>query len=318
MIHNRDSHLAVRMVVAFGLLYVIWGSTYFAIRVALSSIPPATLAAMRFALAGLLMLSVMRLSGQRLVAPRREIASLGVVGCLLLVCGNGLVVWSEQYVASGVAALIVATVPLWISILGAILPRGERLAPTGWTGVALGLIGLGVLFWPKLVTGSRSDLRGEGALVLAALCWACGSLYSKRVTWTVSPLVATGWEMLFAGIILSLIAAGAGDFSHSAPNGAAWLALAYLVVCGSCLAFSAYIWLLQHVAAAKVTTYAYVNPVIAVALGWMFLDEPFTLSMALGTPIIVVAVALVITAQIHSTDRAVASEPPVRPARSAA
>ena len=307
-----------RVLVAFGLLYVIWGSTYLAIRVAIASIPPAASAGARFTLAGLLMLLVMWLSGQRLGAPGRELLSCAIIGFLLLVCGNGLVVFSEQYVASGLAALIIATVPLWIAILSALLPGGERLPCAGWAGVVLGMLGLGTLLWPTLAAGLGASLRGEAALVLASLCWASGSLYAKRATSTLSPLVATGWEMLFAGIILSLIAAGAGEFTRFAPSRASWLALAYLVVFGSCVAFSAYIWLLRHVAAAKVTTYAYVNPVIAVVLGCTFLDEPFTASMAIGTPIIVAAVALVITARIRTADRAALPEPRAEPTPTAA
>ena len=318
MHHDRDSRFALRVLVAFGLLYVIWGSTYLAIRVVIDSIPPAACAGLRLVIAGPLMLLVMRLSGQRLAAPPRELMSLAIVGCLLLVCGNGLVVWSEQYVASGLAAVIVAIVPLWIATLGAVLPRGERVARKGWAGVILGMVGLCVLLWPKLAVGLSADVRGEAALLLASLSWACGSLYSKRVTWTVSPLVATGWEMLFAGTILCAIAAGAGDFAHFAPSRASWWALAYLVVFGSCIAFTAYIWLLHHVPAAKVTTYAYVNPVIAVVLGWAFLGEPFTMAMLIATPIIVVAVALVITAQIRTTEQVTSATVRAQPRRSAA
>ena len=207
--------------------------------------------------------------------------------------------------ASGLAALTVATTPLWIAIFGALLPRGERLPATGWAGVLLGLIGLGVLLWPKLSAGAGSELHGEVALLLATLCWTSGSLYAKRVVFTVPPLVATGWQMLIAGVVLSLIAARAGAFAHFAPAPQGWLALGYLVLFGSCIAFTAFGWLLQHVPAAKVMTYAYVNPVIAVLLGCLLRNEPFTTSMALGTPIIVVAVALVTTAKIRTPQRPV-------------
>jgi drug/metabolite transporter (DMT)-like permease len=317
MPHDRDGRFMARVLLAFGLLYVIWGSTYLAIRVVITGIPPATSAGLRFTIAGTLMLLVMRLSGQHLGAPVRELAGLAVVGFLLLVCANGLVVWSEQYVPSGRAALMVATVSLWIAMLGAVLPGGERLAPSGWLGVLLGLVGLCTLLWPKLTAGLTADLRGEAALLLASLCWASGSLYAKRLTATLSPFVATGWEMLFAGLVLSMIAAAAGEFPRFAPTRASWLALAYLIVFGSCIAFTAYIWLLRHVAAAKVTTYAYVNPVIAVLLGCTLLDEPFTRSTALGAPIIIAAVALVITARIRTEERAV-SEPRTPRTRTAA
>jgi drug/metabolite transporter (DMT)-like permease len=317
MSQTADRAFLLRVIAAFAALYVIWGSTYLAIRVTLDSMSPGSSAAARFVIAGPLLLLLTRLSGQSIVPPRRELVSLGIIGCLLLVGGNGLVVWSEQYVASGLAALTVATTPLWIAIFGALLPRGERVPASGWLGVLLGLIGLGVLLWPNLSAGASSELFGEAALLLATLCWTGGSLYSKRVVFTVPPLVATGWEMLIAGVVLSLIAATAGEFSHFAPTRAGWLALAYLAVFGSCTAFTAFGWLLRHVPAAKVMTYAYVNPVIAVLLGCALRNEPFTTSMALGTPIIVIAVALVTTAKIRG-----AQHPPqpvrVQPTRTAA
>jgi drug/metabolite transporter (DMT)-like permease len=318
MSNVRDGRLTAQIVLAFGLVYVIWGSTYLAIRVVIETIPPAASAGARFTLAGLVMLVGMRLSGKRLAAPPRELGSLALVGFLLLVCGNGLVVWSEQYVASGLAALMVATVPLWVSILGVLLPRGQRLSRAGWAGIVLGIVGLCVLLWPTLTAGLSAELRGEGALLMASLCWASGAVYAQRMTVTVSPLVATGWEMLFAGPVLLLIAAAAGELTHIAPSRASWLALAYLVLFGSCIAFSAFIWLLHHVAAAKVTTYAYVNPVIAVLLGCILAGEPFTASMGIGAPIILTAVALVTTARVHTGERKVRTAPRRQVARTAA
>lgn len=305
MNQTMDRTFLLRVIAAFAALYVIWGSTYFAIRVTLDSMSAAASAAMRFIIAGPFLLLLARLNGYAIIPPRRDRAPLAIIGCLLLVGGNGLVVWSEQYVASGLAALTVATTPLWIAIFGAVLPRGERLPATGWAGVLLGLLGLGVLLWPKLSTGAGNEIYGEMAVLLATLCWTTGSLYSKRVVLSVPPLVGTGWQMLTAGVALSIIAGGAGAFAHFAPTPAGWLALGYLVFFGSCIAFTAFGWLLQHVPAAKVMTYAYVNPVIAVLLGCLLRNEPFTTAMALGTPIIVVAVALVTTAKIRTAQPAV-------------
>jgi drug/metabolite transporter (DMT)-like permease len=305
MSQTADRAFILRVLAAFVALYLIWGSTYFAIRVTLDSMSASASAAVRFVIAGPFLLLLAWLNGHAIVPARRELLSLGIIGCLLLVGGNGLVVWSEQYVASGLAALTVATTPLWIAIFGALLPRGERLPITGWAGVLLGLIGLGVLLAPTLRTGANSAVRGEAGLLLATLCWTCGSLYSKRVVVGVPALVATGWEMLVAGLALSLIATATGGFSHFAPAHEAWLALGYLAAFGSCIAFTAFGWLLQHVPAAKVMTYAYVNPVIAVLLGCLLRNEPFTTSMALGTPIIVLAVVLVTTANIHTAQRPV-------------
>jgi len=317
MSQTADRAFLLRVIAAFAAVYVIWGSTYFAIRVTLDSMSAGASAAVRFVIAGPFLLLLARLNGHSIVPPRRELVSLAIIGCLLLVGGNGLVVWSEQYVASGLAALTVATTPLWIAIFGALLPRGERLPATGWAGVLLGLTGLAVLLWPQLRTGASSALHAEAALLMATLCWTCGSLYSKRVALSVSPLVATGWEMLTAGVVLSLIAAQAGAFSHFAPTRQGLLALAYLALFGSCIAFTAFGWLLHHVPAPKVMTYAYVNPVIAVLLGCLLRNEPFTASMALGTPIIVVAVALVTTAKIRTAPRPV-HQSSAQPARTAA
>ncbi len=317
MTQTMDRAFLLRVVAAFAALYVIWGSTYFAIRVTLDSMTATASAASRFVIAGPFLLLLAWVNGHSIIPPRRDLRSLAIIGCLLLVGGNGLVVWSEQYVASGLAALTVATTPLWIAIVGALLPRGERLPATGWAGVLLGLLGLSVLLWPKLRTGAGSELYGEMALLLATFCWTSGSLYSKRVVLTVPPLVATGWEMVFAGGVLSVIATRAGAFAQFAPTLQGWLALGYLVVFGSCIAFTAFGWLLQHVPAAKVMTYAYVNPVIAVLLGCLLRNEPFTTAMALGTPIIVAAVALVTTAKIRTAPQPV-QQASAQPARTAA
>jgi len=318
MVPSTNRPALGRILVAFALVYVIWGSTYFAIRITLDSMTPSASAALRFMVAGPLLLALLRLSGQPVGIPGRELAQLAVIGILLLVGGNALVVWSEQYVASGLAALMVATTPLWIAILGAALPRGERLSPIGWAGVLLGLLGLGVLLWPKLSAGTGTEARGAAALVAATFSWAVGSLYAKRRTLTARPLVATAWEMTFAGLALFPVAVASGGFAHFAPGPAAWLALLYLVVCGSCVAFSAFVWLLHHVPAAKVMTYAYVNPVIAVLLGCAFRDEPLTTAMLVGTPIIIAAVALVTSAKVHSVATAPTVEAGRAPARDAA
>jgi len=317
MTQTTDRSFLLRVIAAFAALYIIWGSTYFAIRVTLDSMSATASAAMRFLIAGPFLLLLARVNGYAIIPPRRDRMPIAIVGCLLLVGGNGLVVWSEQYVASGLAALTVATTPLWIAIVGSVLPRGERLPATGWAGVVLGLLGLSVLLWPKLSAGVGSELYGEMAVLLATLCWTTGSLYAKHVVLSVPPLVATGWQMLAAGVVLSSIAASAGAFAHFAPTPAGWLALAYLVLFGSCIAFTAFGWLLQHVPAAKVMTYAYVNPVIAVLLGCLLRNEPFTTAMALGTPIIVVAVALVTTAKVRTAQHP-AEHVRVQPARTAA
>lgn len=286
-----------RVIVAFAIVYVVWGSTYLAIHIVIGSVPPFASAGVRFAIAGLLLLLFARGTGRTIIAPAREMRALVAIGCLLLVGGNGLVVWSMQHVPSGLAALLVATLPLWIAVLETLLPGGERVPPLAWLGVVLGMIGLIVLLSPKLAAHGFGELHAELVILGSPLSWAIGSMYAKRTPFTLSPLAATGWEMLFAGLVFCVIATATGEFARFAPTREGWLALAYLIVIGSCVGFTAFVWLLQHVAASKVVTYAYVNPVIAVFLGWFLANEPFTTAMAIGSPIIVIAVVLVTTAR---------------------
>jgi drug/metabolite transporter (DMT)-like permease len=291
------------VMLAFASVYLAWGSTYLAIRVAVASFPPPVLAGVRFTIAGAGLLVVLRLGGWAVVPGARDLAALAVVGTLLLVCGNGLVVWAEQSVPSGLAALIVATVPLWMAGLAALPPARERLPARAVVGLALGFAGVAVLVAPGRATAG--PVRGEVALLVAALSWSCGSLYARRATAAIDPLVATGWEMLIGGGLFLVIAAGLGSAAAMRPTAIGTAALLYLVVFGSWIGFTAYVWLLAHVPAAKVATYAYVNPVIALALGWWILDERMSLAVALGSAIIVVAVVLVTTARV--TPRAAAS-----------
>jgi drug/metabolite transporter (DMT)-like permease len=298
-----------RVILAFAIVYVVWGSTYLAIHILIQSVPPFASAAARFTVAGLVLLLFARATGRRVVAPAHEMRALVVIGLLLLVGGNGLVVWAMQEVPSGVAALLVATLPLWIVTLETLLPSGERVPAIAWLGVVLGLVGLTALLSPKLAAGGFGELHAELVMLGAPLSWAIGSLYAKRRPLTLSPLAATGWEMLFAGLIFCVIAAGLGEFARFAPTREGWLALAYLIFAGSCMGLTAFVWLLQHIAPSKVVTYAYVNPVIAVFLGWLLAGEPFTPAMALGTPIIVIAVVLVTSARSRSEERVMGVEP---------
>jgi drug/metabolite transporter (DMT)-like permease len=203
------------------------------------------------------------------------------------------VVWAEQYVASGLAALLVATVPLWMALLERLLPGGSRLTAGAATGLGLGFVGVAVLLWPKLQEVQGADLWGEAALLFAALSWAVGSIWSRRAGLAVPPLVATAWQMLLAGAFMTVVSLATGQLAHARWTGTAVAAMAYLIVFGSCLGLSAYIWLLRNAPVASVSTYAYVNPVIAVLLGWLILDEPLTPAILLGTLIIAGSVVLV-------------------------
>ncbi len=280
------------LIVAFTCVYVIWGSTYLAIRVGVESFPPALLAGLRFTIAGSGMLAALALAGRRIRLRRTELRALAVIGAFLLVGGNGLVVWAERLVPSSLAALIVATVPLWMAGLATLPPWREPLGTGALLGLALGFAGVAVLMSPAF-TDTHGDSRGVLALALASLSWSCGSLYARRAALRIDPLLATAWEMLLGGCMLLAIALFTGARLPAQPRLAAVAALLYLISFGSWVAFTAYVWLLANAPAAKVATYAYVNPVIAVLLGWWLLAEPITPIVIAGSVLIVIAVMLV-------------------------
>jgi drug/metabolite transporter (DMT)-like permease len=290
-----------RIIVAFAIIYVVWGSTYLAIRVGVPYIPSAIFAGVRFLIAGVILLVALAAARRPLRPSRRDLITLAAAGFLLLVTGNGLVILAEETVPSGLAALVIATVPLWAAGLEAVLPGGEALSGRGVIGILLGLGGLVVLSWPELsgAAGAQLDLRGIGLLVVASASWAAGTLLIRRRPLRLSALTATGWEMLLGGafnLALGLAFQGRRPILWSQEL---LLSLAYLVVFGSLIAFTAYVWLAQRVAPAKITTYAYVNPVIAVFLGWWLLQEPIDATVLGGLAMIVPAVLLVTSAQVR-------------------
>lgn len=282
--------------VALGLVYVVWGSTYFAIAIMVQTLPPLVAAGARFFIAGLALALWMAVRDRAaLRVTRREAASAALVGILLLAGGNGLVTLGERTVPSGLAALIVASVPLWIVLLR--LGAGDRPHADVIAGVTVGIVGVAILVVPTGMSGAV-DAAGLLMLVGATLSWSVGTFISPRIRMPRVPLASTALQMLAAGIALPLAAAplgeyGAIDLAHA--SGQSVLAFAYLVVFGSIVAFSAYTWLLQHASVSLVSTYAYVNPVIAVFLGTLFLREPLTPTMLAGAALILAAVAFIVT-----------------------
>ena len=301
-----------RILLAFAALYVIWGSTYLAIRFAIETLPPFLMAGARFVVSGAVLYFFARARG----APRPTKANwraAAIVGVLLLLGGNGGVVWAEQFVASGIAALLVATVPLWMVLLDWMRPGGRRPTLGVVAGLVLGLAGLALLVGvDDLRSGNGVHLGGVLALTIASIAWSIGSIASKHLPLPKDPLATTGLEMLTGGAALFLLSAAMGEFSQFRPGAVtlrSLLSWGYLVTFGSLIGFTAYIWLLQVVSPAKVSTYAYVNPVVAVFLGWLIADEPLTMRMAIAASIIVAAVALITVAQSAQSrdDRAVAA-----------
>jgi drug/metabolite transporter (DMT)-like permease len=297
----REKQHRFRIIVAFTLLYICWGSTFMAIAVAVKYMPPLVMGATRFIAAGTLMLAYCALTGRKVLASRRELLLLGAIGVLLLTTGNVVVGWAEQYVPSGLAALILAITPIWVALVEAVILKKVKLSAKGMSGLALGIVGLFVLLWPRIhatTSLGRMQLWGSLALIWAALSWTLGTLLSKYTKVSVDPFTATGWQMLLAGLVNLSGAVVAGDLGKVHWNWPAIGAIAYLVTGGSLLGFTAYIWLLEHVATAKVATYAYVNPVIAVILGTIVLHEPIDVFIIAGTLVIVVGVVLVTTANV--------------------
>ena len=284
------------MVAAFAAVYLLWGSTYLAIRFGVETIPPFLMAGTRHLTAGLLLYAWMRASG----APRpsgRHWASAVSIGGLMLLGGNGLVTWAEQRVPSGLAALIVATVPIWMAVLAA-AEKKRRPSAFVIAGLAIGLGGIGLLVAPsRLGGGERVDPLGAVALLAAALSWSIGSLYSRRAPLPASILTAVSMEMIGGGCLLwitgLLFHEGARLDLHAVSAKSA-LSLVYLVIFGSLVGFSAYVWLLKVTTPARVSTYAYVNPIVAVLLGTLLAGEVFTLRIGLAAASIVAAVALII------------------------
>lgn len=291
------SHQAMRVWVALGVVYVVWGSTYLAIRYAIATMPPLLSAGVRFAAAGLVALAVVRLARGReaMRASRPQLVTAAVSGLLLLVGGNGLVVIGEQHVPSGLTALIIACVPLWVVVLRVALR--DRPSPVTVAGVLLGLVGVAVLLLPTGAGGS-ADLWHGGVLVVAALSWSVGSLLTTRRPVPADPFYLTAVQMLVAGVGLVLLAWARGEtrgFSIADVSVTSWLAVSYLVVFGSLVAFTAYVWVLGHAPVSVVSTYAYVNPAVAVLLGVLVAGERLTGMEAVGGLVILLGVAVVVT-----------------------
>jgi drug/metabolite transporter (DMT)-like permease len=289
------------VILAFGLVYLFWGSTYLAIDIAVQSIPPALMCAMRFSIAGVVMLVVCAATGRRVWYSGKQIALAAAVGILLLMGGNLTLSWAELSVPSGLAALIVAITPLWFLVLDSLLLGRHRISWRGKAGLALGMMGLFVLFWPELHSTSalgRQELWASLALIGGSFSWALGSVLSKRWQSGMDVFSATGWQVTAAGVANFLVALGLRDFSRAVWTTRGVSAVLYLVVCGSWIGYTAYIWLLEHVPTSKVSTYAYVNPVVAVFLGWLVLHERVDRFIVMGSVIVVLAVILVTSAKV--------------------
>jgi drug/metabolite transporter (DMT)-like permease len=295
---RRDA-LPLLQLLAFGAVYVIWGSTYLGIRVAVESIPPFLLAGLRSFTAGALLLGYLRLRGAR-AATAREWLRAALAGTILLTAGNGLVTWAEKYVPSSLAALSVAAVPAYVALLDWLRPGGQRPVRGVLVGVLLGLAGMLLLLRPDPAAIGVDRWLPLLALALAGFSWAVGSLYVRYQRLYPNALVSGGQQMLAGGAVLLVISSLTGEigrFDPAAVTGRSLLAWAYLTVFGSLLAFSAFNWLNGVSTAARVSTTAYVNPVVAVLLGWLMLDEPLQPASLAGGALIICAVLVMTLAR---------------------
>ena len=290
------------VIVAFALVYCFWGSTYLAIDIAVERIPPALMCGTRFLIAGVFMLAFCGVRGRKILYSPAQLGQMAVVGVLLLMGGNLTLSYAETHVSSGLAALIIAVTPLWFLVLDSLLLGDHHIAPRGKIGLALGVVGLVVLLWPDLSATSalgRVQFWASISLLGGSFSWALGSVLAKK--WKspdVDPFSATAWQMVAAAVANFLVAFALGDISRTVWTARGISAMLYLVVFGSWVGYTAYIWLLGHVPTSKVSTYAYVNPVVAVFLGWLVLHERVSGYILVGSAIVVASVALVTSATV--------------------
>jgi drug/metabolite transporter (DMT)-like permease len=293
---------------ALATIYIVWGSTYLAIRVMVETMPPLLAAGARYVVAGSVYWAILRIASgaERVRATPRQLAGAALIGTLLCFGGNGLVTVAERDVPSGLAALIMGAMPLWVLLMRA--AYGERVPRATLAGVAVGFAGLALLVLP----GDRPGDAPLGAVLIviaASVSWACGAFYSPRTLLPRDALASTAWQMMFGGVgmlAVGLAAGEAGDVRAAAFSADSLIAFTYLITAGSLLAFTAFVWLLQNAPVSTVMTYAYVNPVVAVLLGWAILSEEITVSVVIGTAAIVLSVATVVRRESAERERVAA------------
>jgi drug/metabolite transporter (DMT)-like permease len=292
-----------KVMLAFGLVYVFWGSTYLGIGIAVEHIPPGLMCATRFLIAGAVMLAWCAVSGRRIRYSATQLVHMAVVGILLLMGGNLTLSYGERIIPTGLAALLIAVTPLWFLMLDSMLLGDHHISRRGKIGLLLGIVGVVVLIWPNLVAPSsigRRELWWSLALLAGSFSWALGSVLSKKWQTASDPFSATAWQVIFAGLANLSFA-----LLFENVRGVTWTArgvgaILYLVVCGSWIGYTAYIWLLQHVPTSKVSTYAYVNPMVALFLGWIVLQERIDHFILMGSGVIVASVILVTSAKVKA------------------
>jgi drug/metabolite transporter (DMT)-like permease len=296
----KNNALDTRAYLAYIVVCIVWGSTYLAIRVGVSDLPPALFAGIRFLTAGVLMLAYVRIRKMKMPRSLREVRIIATIGLFLLFGANGLIVWSEQYLPSGLTALIVSIIPLYVVLLDLVFPGGMRIGRKGWVGLLIGFSGVGLLVLPGI--GLQAiDFRGVLGVLAGAFLWAAGSVYSSRNPVSGSMMAISALETLTAGIALCLTGIIIGEIPrfHLTPNSTT--ALLYLIFVGSILGFSCFVYIIKAMPPAKASTYTYVNPAVAILLGWLILHESVTVRDIAGALVILTGVIMVQTARFSQS-----------------
>jgi len=296
---EADTHRPTwKTLLAFAIIYFVWGSTYLAIRVGVREVPPLLLAAMRFLVAGLVLYGWMVAQGERSPSGRQW-ASVSLLAILIFVVDYGLVFWAEQWVPSGLAAVMMATIPVFMALSEIIFLRTQRLTVRLALALLIGIGGVAVLVSRKLnLGGAPVDRVGAVALIVASMSWSVASVITRKLPLPSSKVMSSGAQMLAGGVFLALMAAALGEFHNFHPSSVsrgAWLSLLYLIVAGSIIGFTAYVWLIHHESPTKVGTYAYVNPVVAVLVGYFLGGEGLGVRTILGTLLVLISVVVITT-----------------------
>jgi len=294
----QPQNTARQTLLAFAVIYFVWGSTFLAIRIGVREVPPFLLAAMRFLVAGIVLYGWMLARGERSPSARQWL-SASLLAVLIFVLDYGLLFWAEQRVPSGVAAVMMATIPAFMTLAEITILGTQRLTVRLGAALLVGMAGVAVLMSPGLnLSGAPIDATGAGALIVAAISWSVAAALSRKLPLPPSKVMSSGAQMLAGGVFLAFTAAGLGEvhrFHPATVSRAAWLALLYLIVAGSIIGFTAYVWLIHHVSPTRVGTYAYVNPVVAVLLGYWLGGEALGLRTLVGTALVLISVLAITT-----------------------
>jgi drug/metabolite transporter (DMT)-like permease len=309
-LHSSNDRPAWKTLLAFSIIYFAWGSTFLAIRIGVQEVPPLLFAALRFLIAGVAVYAWTAARGERL--PRgREWASVSLLAFLIFVMDYGFLFWAEKRVPSGLAAVMMATIPAFIALAETILLRTQRLTIRLASALLIGIAGVAVLTSRALsLGGTPIDPMGAAGLLVGSLSWSVASVLTRKLPLPESKAVSSGAQMLLGGVMLTAVSGGMGEFPNFHPSTVsygAWMALLYLIVIGSIVGFTAYVWLIHHESPTKVGTYAYVNPVVAVLLGYFLAGEALGSRTVLGTLCVLISVVVITTAKPGKPVKKVAS-----------